>query len=121
LRPLASRPTVYASAWWGVCVFAHILTALLLFLVLTGCSSSANRYLLVDKSLLASDYRSADAIIQKAEDEYGPKSRVLYGMDRGMMLQLAGDYQQSNEVLEQAEDEIDRLYTEASVRNRWLS
>lgn len=120
MRPLASRPTVYASAWWGVCVFAHILTALLLFLVLTGCSSSANRYLLVDKSLLASDYRSADAIIQKAEDEYGPKSRVLYGMDRGMMLQLAGDYQQSNEVLEQAEDEIDRLYTR-SIRTESLA
>ncbi len=67
--------------------------------------------MLVDKSLLASDYRQADAIIQKAEDEYGAKSRVLYGMDRGMTLQLAGEYQQSNEVLEKAEDEIDRLYT----------
>src|SRR5262245_37526068 len=47
----------------------------------------------------------------KAEEEYGAKSRVLYGMDRGMTLQLAGEYQQSNEVLEKAEEEIDRLYT----------
>jgi hypothetical protein len=89
----------------------HVPAALLLILALTGCGSSANRYLLVDKNLLARDYQAADAVIQKAEDEYGPKSRVLYGMDRGMTLQLAGEYQQSNEVLEQAEDEVDRLYT----------
>lgn len=66
---------------------------------------------MVDKSLLENDYRQADAIIQKAEEEYGAKSRVLYGMDRGMTLQLAGEYERSNEVLEQAEDEVERLYT----------
>jgi uncharacterized protein len=89
-------------------------------LALAGCGSSANRYLLVDKSLLASDYRAADAVIVKAEDEYGAKSRVLYGMDRGMTLQLAGEYQQSNEALEQAEEEVDRLYTR-SVRTESLA
>ena len=75
---------------------------------------------MVDKSLLENDYRQADAIIQKAEDEYGTKSRVLYGMDRGMTLQLAGEYERSNEVLEQAEDELDRLYTR-SVRTESLA
>jgi hypothetical protein len=89
-------------------------------LTLAGCGSSANRYLLVDKSLLARDYQAADAVIQKAEDEYGAKSRVLYGMDRGMTLQLAGEYQKSNEVLERAEDEVDRLYTR-SVRTETLA
>ena len=85
--------------------------AVLVVLTLGGCSASGERYVLVDKSLLASDYRQADAIIQKAEEEYGAKSRVLYGMDRGMTLQLAGEYQQSNDVLEQAEQEVERLYT----------
>ncbi|HSA64974.1 MAG TPA: hypothetical protein VLE25_09805, partial [Nitrospira sp.] len=89
-------------------------------MTLSGCGSSGNRYLLVDKSLLASDYRTADAVIRKAEEEYGTKSRVLYGMDRGMTLQLAGDYQQSNEVLEQAEEEVDRLYTR-SIRTESLA
>src|ERR1043165_7174077 len=83
----------------------------MLLLILGGCGSSGAHYLLVDKSLLANDYRQADAIILKAEEEYGAKSRVLYGMDRGMTLQLAGEYQLSNEVLEKAEEEIDRLYT----------
>ena len=78
---------------------------------MTGCESLGSHYLLVDKSLLANDYRQADAIIQKAEEDYGAKSRVLYGMDRGMTLQLAGEYEQSNAVLEKAEDEVERLYT----------
>ncbi|MDN5943488.1 MAG: hypothetical protein L0H94_16540 [Nitrospira sp.] len=70
-----------------------------------------NRYLLIDASLRAHDPKGADAIVQRAEKEYGDKSLVLYGMDRGTTLQLVGDYQQSNVVLEQAEEELDRLYT----------
>ena len=70
-----------------------------------------NRYLLIETSLRAHDPKGADAIVQRAEKDYGEKSLVLYGMDRGMTLQLAGDYQQSNAVLERAEEELDRLYT----------
>ena len=80
-------------------------------MLFAGCGPSVNRYLLIDASLRAHDPKGADAIVQRAEKEYGEKSLVLYGMDRGMTLQLAGEYQQSNAVLEQAEDEIDRLYT----------
>ncbi|WP_173045539.1 COG3014 family protein [Nitrospira sp. KM1] len=69
---------------------------------------------------MAHDFKRADAAIQQAEKEYGEKSRVLYGMDRGMTLQLAGDFQQSNQMLEQAEDEIDRLYTR-KVRTETLA
>jgi len=83
----------------------------LAFLLLAGCGPSVNRYLLIDTSLRANDPKGADAIVQRTEKEYGEKSLVLYGMDRGMLLQLAGDYQQSNAVLEQAEEELDRLYT----------
>ncbi len=78
---------------------------------MTACSPSVSHYVLVENSLRTSDFRGADAAVQQAEKVYGPKSRVLYGMDRGMTLQLAGDYQQSNMVLEQSEEEVDRLYT----------
>jgi hypothetical protein len=81
------------------------------FVLLAGCGPSVNRYLLIEASLRAHDPKGADAIVQRSEKEYGEKSRLLYGMDRGMTLQLAGDYQQSNAVLEQAEEELDRLYT----------
>ena len=84
---------------------------MLAFVLLAGCGPSVNRYLLIEESLRSHDPKGADAIVQRDEKEYGEKSRVLYGMDRGMTLQLAGDYQQSNAILEQAEDELDRLYT----------
>lgn len=87
------------------------LFAALALVLLAGCGPSVNRYLLIDASLRAHDPHGADAIVQQAEKEYGEKSQVLYGMDRGMTLQLAGNYEQSNAVLEQAEDELDRLYT----------
>ena len=109
LSPLVSRPTAHASTWWGVCVSAHVLT-FLCSAALGGCTLSQSHYLLVDKRLLTSDYQEADAIIRQAEKDYGAKSRVLYGMDRGMTLQLAGEYEQSNR-LEEAEEEVDRLYT----------
>ncbi|HKT36481.1 MAG TPA: hypothetical protein VJR03_16775 [Nitrospira sp.] len=121
MKPFAARPAAHASPRWGISVSADGFITAALILILTGCGSSGSHYALIDKSLLANDYRQADSIVQNAEQEqYGPKSRVLYGMDRGMTLQLAGEYQQSNEVLEQAEDEVDRLYTR-SVRTESLA
>jgi hypothetical protein len=111
LSPLASCPTAYILARWGFFISTQSLFAVLAFVLLAGCGPSVNRYLLIDASLRAHDPKGADAIVQQAEKEYGDKSRVLYGMDRGMTLQLASDYQQSNIVLEQAEEELDRLYT----------
>jgi hypothetical protein len=111
LSPLASCPTAYILARWGFFISTQSLFAVLAFVLLAGCGPSVNRYLLIDASLRAHDPKGADAIVQQAEKEYGEKSRVLYGMDRGMTLQLASDYQQSNIVLEQAEEELDRLYT----------
>jgi hypothetical protein len=111
LSPLASRPTAFVPARWGGFISTQSLFAVLAFVLLAGCAPSVNRYLLIEASLRAHDPKGADAIVQRDEKEYGEKSRVLYGMDRGMTLQLAGDYQQSNAVLEQAEEELDRLYT----------
>ncbi|TKB52917.1 MAG: hypothetical protein E8D50_09015 [Nitrospira sp.] len=111
MSPLVSCPTACLPARWGIVISIQALFAAMAFVLLAGCGPSVNRYLLIDTSLRANDPKGADAIVQRTEKEYGEKSRVLYGMDRGMLLQLAGDYQQSNIVLEQAEDEIDRLYT----------
>lgn len=90
-----------------------ILTALL---VLTGCSSSPNRYLLIERSLQAGDFTQAAAIVEQREKDYGGRSRLLYDMDRGWTLHLAGQYQQSSLALERAEEEVERLYTR-SIRS----
>jgi uncharacterized protein len=111
LSPLVSSPTDCLPVRWGFFISHPSYIALLAFLLLAGCGPSVNRYLLIEASLRAHDPKGADAIVQRAEPEYGEKSRVLYGMDRGMTLHLAGDYQQSNAVLEQTEEELERLYT----------
>lgn len=77
----------------------------------SGCGPSVNRYLLIEQSLVAGDPQRAAAIVEQAEKEYGAKGRLLYEMDRGMVLQLAGQYQRSSAELERAEEEIERLYT----------
>lgn len=92
----------------------------MLVLALQSCGPAHQHYLLVDTSLRANDFQAADAAIQRAEKDYGSKSRVLYGMDRGMTLHLAGEYQQSNQVLEQADDEVEKLYTR-TIRTETLA
>jgi len=99
LSSLASRPTAFVPARWGFFISTYFFFAMMAGMLLTGCGPSANRYLLIESSLRAHDPQGADVIVQRAEKDYGEKSRVLYGMDRGMTLQLAGDYQQSNMVL----------------------
>jgi hypothetical protein len=79
--------------------------------LVTGCGPSVNRYLLIEQSLLAGDPQQAAAIVEQTEKEYGAKERLLYEMDRGMVLQLAGRYQESRAALEQADEEVERLYT----------
>jgi hypothetical protein len=95
--------------------FTHRPISLLPFLtvlvLLTGCGPSVNRYLLIEQSLFAGDPQQAAAIVEQTEKEYGAKGRLLYEMDRGMVLQLAGRYQQSSAALEQAGEEVERLYT----------
>ena len=117
---LASRPTALVPARWGFFISTLSLFVVLAFVLLAGCGPSIDRYLLIDASLRAHDPKGADGIVQQAEKEYGEKSRVLYGMDRGMMLHLAGEYEQSNAVLEQAEEELDRLYTK-KIRTETLA
>ena len=96
---------------WGVVTPISLLPVLTALVLLTGCGPSVNRYLLIEQSLFAGDPQQAAAIVEQAEKEYGTKERLLYEMDRGMVLQLAGHYQQSSAALERAEEEVDRLYT----------
>ena len=99
--------------WWANTIFLSCACVILAALLLPGCGPTVSRYSLIEQSLRAGETGQAAQIVEQREDEYGEKSRVLYGMDRGMTLQLAGDYQQSNQALEQADDLIERLYTKS--------
>ena len=116
MNPLLLRVTHGAPVRWGVLSPISITLVFILAVSLTGCGPSVNRYLLIEQSLLTGDPQRAVAVVEQTEPEYGARGRLLFGMDRGMVLQLAGNYQQSNTVLEQADDEVERLYTR-SIRS----
>ncbi|MBS0151204.1 MAG: hypothetical protein JSR31_09690 [Nitrospira sp.] len=96
--------------WSGIVPISVILAGCLVFLS-TGCGPSVNRYLLIEQSLLAGNPQQAATIVEQMKEDYGAKGRLLYGMDRGLVLQVAGQYQQSSAALEQAEEDVERLYT----------
>jgi hypothetical protein len=96
---------------WGVVTPISLVLFLAVLVLLTGCGPSVNHYLLIEQSLVAGDPQRAAAILEQTQKEYGARGRLLYEMDRGMVLQLAGHYQQSSAALEQAEEEVERLYT----------
>ena len=81
--------------------------------ILTSCGPSVNRYVLIEQSLQAGDPHRAATIVEQTEQEYGARGRLLYAMDRGMVLQLAGQYEHSNAALNRAEEDIERLYTKS--------
>lgn len=90
---------------------ASLLAIVPMLAAVEGCGPTTSRYVFVEESLRVGDMKRADQIVERAENEYGSKSRVLYKMDRGMTLHLAGRYQDSNALLEQAEEEVEQLYT----------
>jgi len=96
---------------WGVANLISCTAFLSGLILLNGCGPSVNRYALIDQSLLAGDPARAAEIVEQNANEYGATSRLLYGMDRGITLQLAGRYRESNAELDRAEEEVERLYT----------
>lgn len=113
MSPFLTRFAHSAVVRWSVVCSLLRYSGLACLLLVAACGPSINRYALIEQHLASGDAKQADAVVQQAESSYGSKSRLLYGMDRGMTLQLAGDYQQSSAVLEQAEEEVERLYTRA--------
>ncbi len=84
---------------------------LIILAVGVSCSPIQSHYVQVEQTLAQGNPEAADALVEKHRDEYGKKSRVLYAMDRGMLLHLSGRYQQSTMFLENAERMIEDLYT----------
>jgi hypothetical protein len=101
------RSTALVSAW--------------LLVLATGCASPVDVQHELAARMALGDYPGAIEIV---EDEkagaYGGRNRLLYFLERGMLLHVAGDYTKSNRVFEKAKRLGDRLYTR-SVGNAGLS
>ncbi len=84
---------------------------LLLLLLLSSCAPAIHHYTLINNYLYQGQYTEADRILEKSKGDYGIRNRVLYYLDRSMILHLAGRFAESNAFLDRAESRIEKLYT----------
>lgn len=101
-------------------------SALVLVLLVSGCGglNMEKHYQKMRGQLVARDYDDASKYIDKVkEDFYSKDNRLLYYMDKGMVLGLGGRYQESNQFLEKAKATADELWTESISANAaaWLT
>lgn len=85
---------------------------------LGGCATYSGSFGVIEKNLAARQYDAALVNIEKASDS--KNDRVLYLLNKGMVLRMKRDFAGSNEVLEAAKAEMDRLYA-ASISENVLS
>lgn len=85
---------------------------------LGGCATYSGSFGVIERDLAAQKY---DAALSNIEKESGDKKdRVLYLLNKGMVLRMKRDFAGSNIALEAAKAEMDQLYA-ASVSENALS
>jgi len=91
-------------------------TVLLLFaLILTGCATYSDSFGAIKHNLAKQKFDAALTEIEKqAESE---KIRVLYLLNKGMVLRMKRDFSGSNDMLRAAKIEMERLYAESVSEN----
>jgi len=100
------------------CRVALLLVTFALGGALTGCATYSDSFGVIERDLSTRQY---DAALQDIEKQEGSKTdRVLYLLNKGMVLRMKRDYSDSNRALEAAKTEMERLYA-ASVSENALS
>lgn len=92
--------------------------------VVAGCMSAGcglnmqKNYEQIRPKLLAHNYDDADKYVESVKDSfYSKDNRLLYYMDKGMVLHLAKKYPESNAAIEQAKTAAEELWTESVGKN----
>jgi hypothetical protein len=107
-----------AEQWTAVRHIALLLCSFSLPGFLAGCATYSESFRVIERDLSARQY---DAALQDIEKQSGSKKdRVLYLLNKGMVLRMKQDFTRSNEALEAAKTEMERLYT-ASVSENALT
>jgi len=97
------------------CVAACRVALLLGTLALAGCASYSDSFDVVDHKLSAGQYDAALKDIEKQSNT--KKDRVLYLLNKGMVLSMKRDFAGSNQAFEAAKAEMDRLYAVSVTEN----
>jgi hypothetical protein len=88
------------------------------FVLVTGCATYSESFGVIERNLSARQY---DAALRDIEKQSRSKTdRVLYLLNKGMVLRMKRDFDGSNQALEAAKVEMERLYA-ASVSENTLS
>lgn len=96
-------------------VAARSAVLLLAVLALSGCATYSSSFGVVQHNLAAQDF---DAALQTLEKQADAKNdRVLYLLNKGMVLRMKRDFTGSNVALEAAKTEMSRLYAESVSEN----
>lgn len=86
-----------------------------------GCASTGEVQEQVARKMLLDDYVGAIEIVEsQREKAFDGKNRLLYFLERGMLLHVDGQYRESNAAFEEAKRVGDELYT-LSLSNEGIS
>lgn len=90
-------------------------------LLLVGCASTGRVQQQIEQNLLVGDYGLALEVVEQERDRtYRGRNRLLYHLEKGMLLHLDGRYAESNAEFETAKRLGDDLYSR-SISNEGLS
>lgn len=99
----SERHTHYPPKAYGIVGLLSIF-----FLFLGGCASTYQaKAAAAQHAYFAGDYPRALELIDKVHP--APRDRLLFLLDRGIILQAAGNYEESNRTLEKAEEAAEAL------------
>jgi len=91
-----------------------VLLASMLAVALAGCASLGEVQQGLAREVQAGNYPAAVGLVDaEREGVFGGKNRLLYYLERGMLLHLDGQYAESNAAFEAAKRLGDDLYTES--------
>lgn len=82
----------------------------LLLLLFSGCATYSAKFADLRPQVAAGDFEAA---LQTVENESGSKDRLLYHMERGLILHFSGRHQESNVDFARAEQIAEELYSQS--------
>ncbi len=85
---------------------------LLFLFLLLNCATPLRHYRLIEQKMDKGDWLGAEGAVAKSWAKgYGERNRVLFNLDRGLLLHFGGKFQESNSFLFRAEERMEELYT----------
>ena len=92
---------------WGRALLAGVLV----LTALTGCADYRRALERSSALALSGEYDGALAVLEKSSLARSDKNRLLFLMEKGLLLHLDGEYVRSNEVFEEADRLVEQLFT----------